>query len=354
MLKNTKYLLLIFFSFIIILLINNNYFMYENTIVKVIDIKNIYSDKDETINQEVKGIIKNGKYKDKIIMFNNETSFSNVYDDKLHKNSEVLVTLDNNGEFDAIIGVKRDKYLVILFILFVDLIVIIGKKKGIKSLFSLIVNIVISISTIYLYLYEKINIKIFPLFIILSIIFIILSLIICHEFNKKTLIAIISSIVSLLISFLISYIVLEIYTESIFYWNIDYIEIISDYKGIFYINILLSGLGAIMDIAITIASSLSELINKNKNISIKDLKKSGDEISKDILGTMINVMLFTCYVSIIPIVVLAVRNSMPLANAVSNYGQIEMIRVLTSSISIVLAIPISKIITIYIYRRKVC
>ena len=66
---------------------------------------------------------------------------------------------------------------------------------------------------------------------------------------------------------------------------------------------------------------------------------------------MINVLLFTCYISVIPIVVLATRNYMSIANAISTYGQIEMIRILTSSISIVISIPIALYVSIFIYKR---
>ena len=67
---------------------------------------------------------------------------------------------------------------------------------------------------------------------------------------------------------------------------------------------------------------------------------------------MINVMLFTIYSNIIPMGVLAVRNNISLATIISTFGEIEMIRVLTSSIAIVLAIPISFYISIYILKIK--
>ena len=130
----------------------------------------------------------------------------------------------------------------------------------------------------------------------------------------------------------------------------DYIEIIKDYQGIFYTDILLCGLGAIMDISITMASSLYELISTNNDISVQELRKSGQEISKDILRTMINVMLFTCYISVIPIIILASKNYLSIFEAINTYAQIEMIRVLTSCISIVLAIPISLYISLLIYK----
>ena len=107
-----------------------------------------------------------------------------------------------------------------------------------------------------------------------------------------------------------------------------------------------------MDISITISSSLSELINRDPKITKKALLKSGKEISKDIIGTMINVMLYTCYTPMIPLVFLAIKNNMDLTDALSLYGEVDLIAVFCSSISIVLAIPISLYIATFILTPK--
>lgn len=350
--NKVKYLILFLLSLLIIIFVNNNYKYYDMTIIKIKELKNI-NEKSGTLIQEAKGIVKNGKYKDQVIKFKNEITVSGVYDDKLNHTSEVFVELSKDGKsVKSIIGIKRDKYLVIMLVLFINLIIIIGKKKGLMTLLSLIFNVLLSIfATLYYVKYNALgNMLLF--FIPISLIFIISSLLICHGFSLKTKTAVTSSIISLLVSFGLSFIILSIYSNSINYWNIDYIEKVSDFKGIFYLGILLSGLGAIMDIAITMASSINELINKDPNISYKSLKISGIEISKDIIGTMINVMLFTCFTASIPIIVLASRNHIPLLGAISVYGQIEMITVLTSSIGITLSIPISLYVSLLFFKGE--
>jgi uncharacterized membrane protein len=130
-------------------------------------------------------------------------------------------------------------------------------------------------------------------------------------------------------------------------------EAVYDYYNYLYVIILLSGLGAIMDISITIASSLNELILKNNKIDRTSLLKSGKEISKDIVGTMINVMLFTCYTSVIPTIILATRNNLPFINALNYYGSLELTIVLCTCLGIVLTIPISLMISVLILNKKV-
>jgi uncharacterized membrane protein len=184
-----------------------------------------------------------------------------------------------------------------------------------------------------------------------SIIFISLSLYIISGKNKKTIAAIISSIYSLFVSFGLVYLVIALFGKDIFIWNMDYIEAVRDYKNFLYVSILLCGLGAIMDISITLSSSLYELIMKNPKIDKKSLLRSGREISKDIVGTMTNVMLYTCYTPVVPMILLTIKNNIPIAKALNMYANLELIIVLCGCISIVLSIPISLYISLFVLKN---
>ena len=61
-------------------------------------------------------------------------------------------------------------------------------------------------------------------------------------------------------------------------------------RGLFISGILISAQGAVMDIAMTIASALDELHIHNKSLSGKELFKSGMNIGKDAMGTMANTL----------------------------------------------------------------
>ncbi|MBR1413373.1 MAG: YibE/F family protein [Bacilli bacterium] len=339
-------------SILSIIFVYNDYFLYKNTILKVTDVKNDYKENNEYYTQHITGVIKNGEYKGKTFKVNNTAAKSKVYDDTIYKNNDIFVELSKDGKkIIAINDIKRDKYIVILLVLFIDLIFFITGKRGLKTLISLLVNIIIS--TISIFVVSKFqNFNILVLYILVSILFISLSLFITNGKSRKTLAAIISSIVSLFTSFSLVFILIKFFGDHLSIWTMEYIEIIYDYQNYFYVSILLCGLGAIMDISITITSALSELIEKNPKIKTKDLKKSGREISKDIIGTMTNVMLFTCFSSVIPMMLLALKNNVLLSDAISLYGELELVIVLSSCISIVLAIPISLYISLLILHRN--
>jgi len=341
-----KIIILAIISIIGILLVYNDSFLYNSTIIKIENVENEIKDssmfRETYYDQKVKGIIKNGKYKNKEIELTNTVAVSGVYGEILKKGTEIFVELNEDGtEVIELSGVKRDKYIMILLVLFVDLMIITAGKKGLKTLVSFIINIMISASAILIFARKFSTTNMLLLYLGVSILFIVLSLFITNGKSKKTLSAIISATASLFVSFGLSFILINVYKEQISIWTMEYIEAVYEYENFFYVTILLCGLGAIMDIAITISSALNELIVKDPKIKKEALVKSGREISKDIVGTMINVMLYTCYTSIIPIVFLAIKNDVSLSDALALYGEVDLIAVLTSSISIVLAIPIS-------------
>ena len=354
---NIKLILLFIVSFLIIIFVYNDSFLYKTPILKVkhVDtkLKNIDYNNEKNYEQIITGTILNGKYVGNSIKFTNNYAKSLVVGDKIEKNDELFVKLSLDGKtVSKIENVKRDKYIVILLVIFLDLIILIAGKKGIKTLVSLFSNVAITACAIMAFKQNYLSINMLALYSIVSILFIIVSLFITNGKSKKTLAAIISSILSLMLSFGLSFILVNIFKTSLNIWSMEYIEVVHDYFNFFYVCILLCGLGAIMDIAITISSSLNELISKDPDIDRKSLLNSGKIISKDIVGTMINVMLFTCYTSVIPTVLLAVKNAVPLASALDIYANIELTIVLCNCIGIVLTIPISLYISILILHKN--
>jgi len=353
--KYILYVVIIILSLAAIIFVNNNHFLYKRNILKIYKIEE-KREKSSTSNeyhitQKAYGKIKNGKYKGNKVSVINHTTTSGVYDEKLHKHSEVFVELTDNGtKAMGISQVKRDKYIIIPLVLFIDLLILVARKKGLMTLISLCFNVLLSICSIFIFSKFYKHINMIWLYLFVSILFVVSTLFLTNGKGMKTLAAILSSIASLIVSFILVFIIIKLFKEPAPYWTLDYIEAVHQYENFFFVSILLCGLGAIMDISITISSSINELIVKDPYISQKALHKSVREISKDIVGTMTNVMLFTCYTSIIPITFLMMKNNMIIGEALRRYGEIELLIVLTSCISIVLSIIVSNYVSSYILK----
>ena len=358
--KNLKIIIFIFIAIFLIIFIYNDYDLYSDTIIKVINTKEEYVSTEEVTfgykesiyNEEIEARIMNGEYKGEIVKFNNEYHKGEAYDQRYAIGDELFVSLyvkNDRIKRVNIDGYKRDKYIVLLILLFVFIIMLVGHLKGLLSVFSVAINIILFCFLIHINAIRSIGLV--PLSFMVAILYSIVSLTLVSGVNKKTLSAIISSILGVILIFIISFIVIKITNYSGI--RFDQMELLTrPYEEIFISEIILGGLGAIMDISISISSSLNELIEKNKRISVKALRKSGFNIGQDIMGTMINVLFFTYICTGISNLVIFFRNGVSIANLMTEYISLEMTRALTGAIGIVITIPISIYVSLYIYKRR--
>lgn len=100
-----------------------------------------------------------------------------------------------------------------------------------------------------------------------------------------------------------------------------------------------------MDVAVAIAASLSEIVEKKPKVTFLELFKSGRKIGYDIMGTMINVLLFVFGCGLIPMCLIRMNNDVSLITIIKLHIPCELCRFLVESIGIVLAIPISILVT---------
>lgn len=190
---------------------------------------------------------------------------------------------------------------------------LVGQYRGLLAIISVVFNSLLFYYVLNLY-FQGLNLTLICL--IESLIFTCVSLFIASGVNRKSFCAILSVFIAIIFLFLMLIIIIKITDYSginfneISFINVPYLDIIMP-------ELFIGALGAIMDVAITMSSSISELIEKDPNISIKALNKSGKEIGKDIMSTMVNVLFFTYLCSGLPIFVLAIRNGLSMYNYVS-------------------------------------
>ena len=62
-------------------------------------------------------------------------------------------------------------------------------------------------------------------------------------------------------------------------------------KDVLFAGVVISSLGAIMDVGMSVVSSLYEIYHHNPTLTAKDIFRSGIEIGKDMIGTMTNTLI---------------------------------------------------------------
>src|SRR5699024_8923786 len=109
---------------------------------------------------------------------------------------------------------------------------------------------------------------------------------------------------------------------------------------------------AVMDVAITMSSSIFELYEKDPHIKNEALKKSGLDIGKDIMGTMTSIVFFAYVSGTMPMLIIYLKNATALNFALSLNLSLVSARALAGGIGIELAIPIGLYVSIFLVNRK--
>lgn len=356
-------LLLILFAISSIVFVHYNYSFYKGTIAEIIEVtinsttevEDEFHNKDVLYRQQLIAEVKNGTEKGSRIHLTNEFSKSQAFDQQFNVGNEVFVSLngqaqEHNEPTGTITGVKRDKYLVIVTWVFIFVLALVGKRQGLLSVVSLAFNATLLWFALDLYIHYA-NESLLWICGASIVIFTVVSLLLVNGRNEKTFAAIIATLIATFLSLAITYLALVVTGENgLRYEELQFIS--RPYKTVFLAGLFIGSLGAVMDVAITMSSSIFGLYEKDPTISVKALTKSGLEIGKDIMGTMTNILFFAYVSGSIPILLLYFKNASTLGYTLSLNLSLELVRALAGGIGIVLTIPIGLYTAMFFVHRK--
>lgn len=343
-----------------VLFVNNNEGFYARSIAKITAITetctkqsvDIYGNSEQIYTQDIKAVVMNGVHRGEKITLSNNTSESQVFDTRYEVKDEVFISYREDAQKNiisaGILDLKRDRQLVYVLIIFVFLIVMIGRKKGLRSLASVSVNIMLSWVLIDLYA-KRYNVILITA--AAGLLFILISILLVNGINNKSFAAICGTIAGTLFSLLLTLAVILVTDgKGIYYDEMDFLAY--DSTKLFIVEVIIGTLGGIIDIAITISSAVNEIYMKNPDIGVKMLASSGREIGKDIMGTMANVLVFAYISGSIPMIILWLKNGYSTFNIINYNLSLEVTRALTGSIGIVISIPITIYISVFLLTYK--
>lgn len=244
---------------------------------------------------------------------------------------------------------------ILMLILFI-LMAVVGRGRGVKSFFTLVFNF-ITLFVVLVLIASKVD----PIqvTVIGCIVISLITLFYINGVNTKTVAALLSVIVVVLVTMLISYKMgLDAriqgfgkeQAETISYMTV-YVNV--DFSKLVICEILLGLLGAIIDVAISISSSIYEMYKSNPDSSKSELIMSGMNIGKDILGTMTNTLLFAFIGGFMTLAIYFNELHYSLGDVLNaKVLCAEIFTALCSGIGIILIIPVTAFITASILSIK--
>lgn len=124
-------------------------------------------------------------------------------------------------------------------------------------------------------------------------------------------------------------------------------------RGLLVAGIIISALGAVMDVAMSISSALEEVHAANPSLTAKDLFRSGMNIGQDMVGTMTNTLILAFLGSGFTLIIYLYSLGLSFWQLLpSAYVSIEVISGISSSIGMILAIPLTALISASMLGKK--
>lgn len=235
--------------------------------------------------------------------------------------------------------------LILAIILFL-LMVFVGGTKGVRSFFTLFFNFSVLFVVIILMINPDANPVI--LTIVASAAISGINLFYINGVNNKTKPAFISSILTItILLFFIVFITNKAMIQGFGEEEIEEIGMFSLYIGVDFVKIaaaviLMSAIGSIVDIAISIASPMHELYHHRPAISKKELYSFGLMIGRDVLGTDTNTLFFAFFGNYLALLIWFKDLTYSFGEIVnSKVFSAEMINILCAGIGVALIIPIT-------------
>ena len=338
-----------------------------NTYGKIIEVKEVRQVVTGTVKdtvQEVTVEITEGDYigeeytTDYILSYDIE---GKILAHELEVGDKVTVQIieDEQGNTTAtVLDVVRHEKIIILFVLFLASVLVIGGKKGLKAIFGLLFTILIIYFVMIKGIFKGSNaIKnaIFSAIIIIVGTFILIG----DKIDKKIMTAAIGTFGGVLSAGIIAAIFNNLAKltgagEDAIQLSINMTTITFNFRDLLFAGIIVSALGACMDVGMSIASSLDEIKMKNPDITWQELWKSGMNIGRDVIGTMTNTLILAYVGGSLTLILLFMASNMSLLEILNKETIAEqVISALAGSMGVVFTVPITAIVYAVFNRDRV-
>lgn len=331
---------------------------FDKAVVTEVITDNLQEDGSRVGNQEVKVKFLTGKNKGKEVEA--VSTNGSLYGATCYKGLKVVTLTNQSGDvtITSVYSLNREPYVIGFVLLFFVLICMVGGKNGIKAVLGLVVTFALVLFFLFPAIYRGMS----PInAAIITVIFTtIITIGILTGYSKKTLAAILGTVVGVIISGVTAWAFGKIagisgYNVS----NIDTLISVANCTNIkvgdlLFAGILISSLGAVMDVGLSIASTIAELHSVKPELTWMQLFQSGMNVGKDMMGTMANTLILAFAGGSLSELLLDYAYDLPYIQLINSYTiGIEVMQGVAGSIGIILTVPLVSIFSSLLYAKVV-
>lgn len=307
--------------------------------------------------QEVTLLIKSGSHKGEYVEAYSLNGY--LYGANCTVGTKVIAQLSEyDGTLSAsVYNYDREFEITVLILLFLGVMWLVGGKKGINSIIALIFTFIIVIMLYVPLMY--IGVSPFLAAVISVILITVITHILLADLEMKSISAMLGTICGVVVAGIIALIFGK--AANVNGYNVQEIETLVfigqgselNVGGMLFSGILISSLGAVMDVAMSVSSSLNEIQLNRPDIRGKELFKSGINIGRDMIGTMSNTLILAYVGSSINLIMIIYAYSYQMHQVLNMYSiAIELMSGIAGTMGIILAVPFTSFITAVLLRYK--
>ena len=270
----------------------------------------------------------------------------------------MVVHMSVSGDSKNVSVYSKDRIVAVAaFVgIFLLLICVIGGKNGVKSVIGLVFTFV-AIFMIYIPLIYR-GFSPFWAAVIITIITTIVTMYLISGIAVKTLCAILGTVIGVLLAGLSAWLFGRV--ADIDGYNVSNIETLAyvgqitniQIGGLLFSGILIASLGAVMDVAMSVSSAISEIHDKAPQLGCLELFKSGMNVGRDMMGTMSNTLILAFVGSAVSELVINYAYNLPFRQIINSYNiGIEIMQGVSGSIGVILTMPAVAVVTAWMLTR---
>jgi uncharacterized membrane protein len=253
----------------------------------------------------------------------------------------------NSAETYIITDFQRTGFLTALFVVFVVVALLVGKKHGLYS----ILGMAFSFLVLFKFVLPQIVAGKNPVLItvLAALLIIPVTFYLSHGFNTKTHIAIGSTVVTLILTALLTgFSVNAARLTGFASEEARFLQIANqniNMKGILLAGIIIGFLGVLDDVTVSQASIVAQLRKSKRNYEVGQLYKDAMTVGRDHITSMINTLVLVYAGAAMPLMLLFVNTPQPALEVINmEILADEIIRTLVGSIGLILAVPLTTFI----------
>ena len=335
---------------------------YVKAVVVEVANENLQADSASDVgdSQEVTLRIESGTHKGETVKAYSLNGY--LYGANCKVGTKVIANVSAYGDSISatVYNYDREFQIGVLIFVFLGIMWLIGGKKGFNSIVALAFTGVVVIMLYVPLMY--IGCSPFLAAIIAVTLITIVTFVLLADFQMKSIGAMLGTVCGVVVAGIIAMIFGK--ASHVNGYNVEEIETLMyvgqnsnlDVGGMLFSGILIASLGAVMDVAMSVSTSLNEIQVNSPEITAKEMFRSGINIGRDMIGTMSNTLILAYVGGSLNLIMIIYAHSYQMHQIMNMYSiAVELMRGIAGTMGIILTVPFTSLITtVLLCGRKNC